>query len=130
MGPVGPQGPGGAQGPAGAPGITVTSGKSCSVVNGGWLFSYQSVWYSTGDRQVWCSISGNATESSAGRMFKAGTNGANNGGCAVTMDADGNPTGGWWAFTDENGLRAQYTDSGSSANGSVVTFAAGDCQTW
>lgn len=75
-----------------------------------------------------CGVSSGAAESSASFVWPKASTGATAGRCVVIFDLE-NPSLGNWLFTSMSGTtKGVYSDTGSQVNGSVVSFAATDCQ--
>lgn len=124
-GATGPQGVAGPTGP-GAPTSTVlvASHLRCSKVVGQ-FFEYDTTLYTNGMRFVECAVADSFVAITATALYGADQNGSITGGCLVGYDVDTNSSG-FWNFT-LSPLRAQYNDTGSANDQSVVTFAPGDC---
>lgn len=138
-GPEGPQGPAGPQGSAGATGARGPAGDagisgldlsqwvSCVKTQGGLLFEYGVTRFTSGDAMTRCAVAGTGWTVSNSYVYPVEKAGAANGLCILTYDVDA-ATGGYWTFTTTTG-GAVYTDSGSTSNGSTVTFATTECAT-
>lgn len=131
VGPKGASGLNGVDGQTGAGGETIASGIGCAKVDAGSgvsaLLVYESIIYSTGDRFVSGSVSGNSLQSSGTEMFKSTQAGALSGGVTVVADIDAASSGAW-TFTSQAGVtKAVYNDVTSAHNLYTYTFAAGDC---
>jgi hypothetical protein len=137
-GPAGPAGSVGATGSTGASGASgsgggIVSGFSCSRVESlavATRFVYSSVTMADGSVFVSCGVADNYTQGSHAQVFHAAQNGASTKACAVTMDSQGAFTSGYWTFAGAGSKTTTYHDSGSPADGAIVTFAAGDCTTF
>ncbi len=128
-GAAGAVGATGATGAAGS-GLAISSGFSCGRVSGGLYFGFKVTTFSGGDVWVECEIGGSSVQASSSSFFKSSQTGAQTGACIVTYDSESPSTSGYWTFRMDGTKRATYTDSGSSINGAVETFAAGECTTF
>lgn len=118
----------GPTGEAGTPGMTISSGWGCYKSSGGFIFRYRAVVYSTKDIWVECDVSGTSSQATNTIIYKSGSYGTTNYYCDMTFDSDSTASSGYWKFLNTNGVKtAVYTDSGSSINGSMVSFSASDC---
>lgn len=125
VGPAGPPGPPGPQGPPGESG-QIAGGRHCSKISGAFLFTYNTVAYSSGDKFVYCEIADDLISASSTALYRADQAGAKVDGCALTFDSDTtvSVSGGWWQFTDDQGPRAKYNDSGSALDQKVEVFSS------
>lgn len=107
----------------------VAIGKlDCGGSAGAFHFEYTVVEYSNGDVWVSCSVADNYAESAESSFWFAGSDGADVGGCAVTMDVSGENTSGWWSFEmTAAGAIAVYHDVGDAADGNSVTLGSDVC---
>lgn len=117
----------GLNGTNGTAGLTVSSEFFCGSVDGGsgtsLTFKYQSVKYTTGDRDVNCSIADSAHQYSAETFYRVGSTGATTGSCILGYDLDG-ASGGFWTYTSSGGTnQVVYTDGGSGHNGYLYNLA-------
>jgi hypothetical protein len=131
-GPAGPAGAAGAKGDTGARGIsanTIVSETQCHISTSGKYFEYNTVQFSSGDAWTSCSVSDNYSQSSNTEYYRSSQTGSVNFACLATFDwSDGTGSSGWWEFTATSGNRkAVYRDTGSSANGTTITFAGSNC---
>lgn len=110
-------------------GSSMVSDVLCSKITGGLYFEYSSASFSDGSRFVSCSVSDSYAAYSNSQFYGPGRTGTATGYCSVGYDVEWNGTGGWWAFTDSgSSVSAVYSDSGSSSNGSSVSFSgSSDC---
>ena len=119
----------GATGVAGASGTTVSAEFYCSKLATR-NFAYQSITYSTGDKLIMCSVDLSTATATNVIFYKSTMAGAAISSCLVSADLD-TPTSGWWAFSETSGVRKTvYSDSSSGSNGTTVTFATNDCDTY
>ncbi len=129
MGEEGERGRDGEQGEPGADGEDATpytpiTSVHCSEQVGNWLMTYDIVEWSDRSVLVTCSIATQQQESSKTLYFAASQTGRQSLSCILAQDAEQDGTFGWWQFSnDGNGdTTAEYNDTGSADDGSVVTF--------
>lgn len=137
-GPTGPTGKTGTNGTNGTNGtsMTISSGITCSKSESGTgtflNYTYESVVYSTGDRDVSCGVSSAAAGThSSTDFYKAGTANAASGLCNTYLTLESPAAMSLWIFTSAAGTtKTQYSSAGSANDGYTYTFAAGDCTTF
>lgn len=132
---VGCKGQSGSAGATGAKGsngtVALSSGFSCTKITGGLFFQYRSWTFSTGDVWVECEVAGTGGQGSQSNLYRADQSGATTFTCSAVFDTtDGTPSSGFWTFTGNAGKQALYTDAGSGANGTTVSFLVGNCSTF
>lgn len=113
----------------GTSGMSISSNVTCSKTTGGATFYYRVTKFNTGDKFVYCAISNSADTYSSNRFYMAAQNGATDEGCLLTYDID-TAGSGFWSFIISGTTRTvTYNDVGSASNGTVITYASGDCST-
>lgn len=132
-GVVGPEGPQGRTGPRGPGGLLTGSAyRSCNQTFAGVYYGeYTMTRDESGATFVSCAISDPARTFSNVEIWRAGTNGATNGACAVVYDLESSTlNGGFWAFQTVGGVTsARYNDVSSPSNGVTYAFDAASCST-
>ena len=119
----------GTDGTNGTNGLTISSIKYCSKTTGGATFKNNIVTFSTGDKHIYCEISNSLNTYSASIFYRSVQTGATTESCLIVYDID-TATAGFWNFALSGSTRAAtYSDSGSASNGTVITYASGDCAT-
>lgn len=111
--------------------LTVSSGILCGKLDTGigtsLNFTYESVFYLSGDRFVYCEVADTAKSYSAAFVYKSGSTAAATGSCQLVYDVD-SASFGYWTFTSQSGTtKAKYTDSPSTHNNYTYTYVSGDC---
>lgn len=126
----GSNGSNGANGTNGTAGLTVSSELYCSVQDSGigttLAYTYEIVKYSTGDRQVTCTVANGNYMYSNTMFWRAIDGGATSGYCSVNYDIVGSGGGGFWSFTSTGGVN-QTVYSGATHNGYTYTYTGGQC---
>lgn len=130
QGPVGKTGPAGPPGKDGAPGTSLNINYACTGfadltgTGQGYNFDYEFYAFSDGSVLTTCTIMGSASQATGINMYRRGSIGAGDGGCAAKFDAD-SASGGYWLFTitsTRSLATAVYKDAQSSNNNR--TFSA------
>lgn len=130
-GPEGPPGPVGPQGPAGNPGSGLVSSLHCGgtvYVSAAYNLGHDIYTFADGSVLATCYVWGSGFAVSGTNMWKAGTHGAEVGGCIVEADVDSG-TYGFWTFdrTSTVSSLASIHDQGYPTDGRafVITCAGG-----
>lgn len=129
-------GGGGSSAPAASPTTpevdeqSLTSTVRCYKNQSGLDFEFVINNFSNGDKYITCLVAGLSIQVQNSVYYKSTFSGAVSESCLVTSDADSTPSAGYWTFSLASGVRkAVYSDTGSAANGTTITYASGDCIT-
>lgn len=152
-GPAGPQGPEGERGEQGEPGLNGDAGPrgeqgppgepgedgaeiesliawkaQCFGDSGGWAFRHEVAVLVDGSVWTTCEVAMPNEAQSSSNFFTASQDGAEDAGCIVIADTEGDGTVGLWVFSfDTAGETSQaiYRDDGSANDGDVIALT--DC---
>lgn len=111
---------------------SLSSVVRCFKVSSGLGFEFVVNNFTSGDKYITCSVSGNSIQVFQSVFYKSNFSGYATEACILVSDADSTPSSGYWTFSKNSGVRtAVYSDSGSGVNGTTITFSnTTECTTY